>query len=160
MAVRELDYLCWVLDEPGEDGEDGVHFESAARAQAAAESGETARQMAAPCSVVTCDTPGCGEELESADEGWTVHLANPADAHNCAIIEGWTVRTDGTLSCCFDCTSACWTPVACPSCGNSLPPRGRSVPLAMGGIPACCDAARMDSAVNPRHLWNEDEACD
>lgn len=56
------------------------------------------------------------------------------------------------------CTPACWTPVACPSCGNQLPPRGRSMPLAMGGLPACCDAARMDHAANPRHLWNEEEA--
>lgn len=54
------------------------------------------------------------------------------------------------------CTPACWTPVPCPRCGNELPPRGRSMPPEMG-IMDCCDEARMDPAVNPRHLWSEDE---
>jgi hypothetical protein len=55
------------------------------------------------------------------------------------------------------CTPACWTPVACPACGNQIPPRGRSVPLEFG-IPDCCDEARMDPGINARHLWNEEEA--
>jgi hypothetical protein len=46
--------------------------------------------------------------------------------------------------------------VDCPACGNSLPPRGRSMPPEMG-IMDCCDTARMDPAVNPRHMWREDE---
>lgn len=52
------------------------------------------------------------------------------------------------------CNPACWTAVRCPTCGNDLPPRGRSVPPEWG-IPSCCDEARMDSRVNPRHLWSE-----
>jgi Tfp pilus assembly protein PilX len=54
------------------------------------------------------------------------------------------------------CTPACWTPVPCPGCGGQLPPRGRSVPLETG-IAGCCDEARMNPAVNPRHLWRENE---
>lgn len=64
----------------------------------------------------------------------------------------WSPRATG-------CTPSCWTPVNCPSCGNPLPPHGRSVPLAMN-IPDCCDEARMSPKVNPRHLWNEEEAPD
>jgi hypothetical protein len=55
------------------------------------------------------------------------------------------------------CTPACWTPVACPSCGGQLPPRYRSVPLGMP-VPSCCDKASQDRDINPRHLWNEEEA--
>jgi hypothetical protein len=55
------------------------------------------------------------------------------------------------------CTPACWTPVRCPACGSQLPPRSRSVPLE-ANIPDCCDEARMDPDINPRHLWNEEEA--
>jgi len=55
------------------------------------------------------------------------------------------------------CVPACWTVATCPTCGNQLPPYGRSVPLEMV-IPACCDEARINPAVNPRHLWNEEEA--
>jgi hypothetical protein len=54
-----------------------------------------------------------------------------------------------------DCTPVCAEPVKCPVCGNDLPPRGRSVPLAMP-IPACCDKARRTKA-NTRHLWSVDE---
>jgi hypothetical protein len=54
------------------------------------------------------------------------------------------------------CTEACWKPVLCPACGNWLPPRGRSVPLE-ANIPVCCDEARMDAGLNPRHLWSKDE---
>lgn len=56
----------------------------------------------------------------------------------------------------MDCEPPCWTPVPCPACGNQLPPRGRSVPLEMN-IPDCCDRARMNPSINPRHLWSEDE---
>ena len=55
-----------------------------------------------------------------------------------------------------ECTPACWTTVPCPVCGNDLPPRGRSVPLAMN-LPTCCEEHRYDGA-NKRHWWNEDEA--
>jgi hypothetical protein len=57
------------------------------------------------------------------------------------------------------CTPACWTPVPCPTCANPLPPRGRAMPPEMG-ITDCCDRARMDPAVNPRHMWREDEDAD
>jgi hypothetical protein len=48
------------------------------------------------------------------------------------------------------CTPACWTPVTCPQCGRSVPPRGRSVPLEMSP-PACC--SDLPPKANPRHLW-------
>ncbi len=51
------------------------------------------------------------------------------------------------------CTEACWTPVRCPVCGNDLPPRGRSMSPEMG-ITDCCDEARMNAKLNPRHLWS------
>lgn len=68
---------------------------------------------------------------------------------NCPL---WSPRATG-------CTPSCWTPVNCPTCGNQLPPRGRSMPPEMG-ITDCCDEARMNSKINPRHLWNEEEASD
>ena len=54
------------------------------------------------------------------------------------------------------CIPACWTPANCPTCGNRLPPRGRAMPREMG-IQDCCDQARMDPKINPRHLWSESE---
>ena len=55
------------------------------------------------------------------------------------------------------CGPLCWTAVPCPGCGQSLPPRGRAMPSEMC-ILDCCDEARMDPAVNPRHMWSEEEA--
>lgn len=57
------------------------------------------------------------------------------------------------------CDSRCWTPVPCPKCGSDLPPRGRAMPLEMC-IPDCCDDARMDPAINPRHMWSAGELDD
>lgn len=54
------------------------------------------------------------------------------------------------------CTAECAASVPCPFCGSPLPPRGRAMPLEMN-IPACCDLARMDPAINTRHLWTADE---
>lgn len=54
------------------------------------------------------------------------------------------------------CDEKCWTPVPCPTCGRSLPPRGRSVPLALY-VADCCDDARHDSDINPRHLWDSND---
>jgi hypothetical protein len=51
------------------------------------------------------------------------------------------------------CTPACWTPVPCPTCGQDLDPRGRSVALE-ANPPQCCEDARY-STVNTRHLWSE-----
>lgn len=47
------------------------------------------------------------------------------------------------------CTEECWTPKPCPDHGDSMYPFGRSV-----GVEAweCCEN-RMDSSINPRHLW-------
>ena len=56
------------------------------------------------------------------------------------------------------CTPACATPIPCETCGNDLPPRGRSVPMAMG-MPSCCEATRYDDR-NTRHLWRIDELDD
>lgn len=52
------------------------------------------------------------------------------------------------------CTEACWTPVPCPDHGNTMLPRGRSAALREF---ICCDN-RMDSAINPRHLWDEHDS--
>ena len=52
------------------------------------------------------------------------------------------------------CVEACWTPVPCPTCGNRLYPRGRSVPLA-DWEGSCCLAVKYDAEINPRHLWSE-----
>ena len=51
------------------------------------------------------------------------------------------------------CEANCWTAALCPTCGNDLPPRGRSV-APERGITDCCDEARM-AVSNRRHLWNE-----
>jgi hypothetical protein len=55
------------------------------------------------------------------------------------------------------CTAQCWMSVRCPACGNSLGPRGRSMPLEMSGS-SCCEDARQDHRVNPRHLWDEHDS--
>lgn len=48
-----------------------------------------------------------------------------------------------------NCTPACAQPVRCSVCGNTLPPRGRSIGY---WIPDCCDAERM-TARNTCHIW-------
>lgn len=55
------------------------------------------------------------------------------------------------------CSERCWTAIRCPECGNTLGPRGRSLPLEMLAG-ACCEDARMDPAVNPQHLWDEHDS--
>jgi hypothetical protein len=55
------------------------------------------------------------------------------------------------------CTRECWTAIPCPTCGNPLGPRGRSMPLEMGGSD-CCEDARQDWKLNPRHLWDEHDS--
>ena len=108
MAVKEMDYRCWVLDYPAGAGDDGRHFKTADKAREGAysphEDQVTARQLDSPCHVVICDTADCGEELENLGEGWTVHLTNPADAGNEAISEGWT--EDGGVLTCLYCETA------------------------------------------------------
>lgn len=54
------------------------------------------------------------------------------------------------------CTSDCWKVVLCPECGNQLPPRGRSVPMAMQP-PDCCMEHR-HAQINTRHLWDEHDS--
>lgn len=56
------------------------------------------------------------------------------------------------------CSVKCWTPIECPSCNRELTPRGRSRPLEMGGESECCEQARIDGGVNPRHLWDEHDS--
>jgi len=55
------------------------------------------------------------------------------------------------------CTDECWAPVPCPSCGNELPPRGRSVPMEYN-MPQCCENNRYMPG-NRRHLWSEHDDC-
>ena len=50
------------------------------------------------------------------------------------------------------CSEKCWTPVACPDHGDAMNPFGRS---SEGWD--CCER-RMESAVNPRHLWDEHDS--
>lgn len=54
------------------------------------------------------------------------------------------------------CTPRCWTPIPCPECGQSLPPRGRDIPLAMN-LPQCCEEA-VSTPYNTRHLWSEHDS--
>lgn len=54
------------------------------------------------------------------------------------------------------CTPACWTPVTCPTCGNTLPPAGRSVPLEMH-LSDCC-LEMQSNGFNKRHLWDEHDS--
>ena len=54
-----------------------------------------------------------------------------------------------------DCTPECYEAVRCRRCGNALPPRGRSVPLAMNP-PQCCMEERYED-YNKRHLWSREE---
>lgn len=103
MATRQLDYQCWVLEYPAGAPEDHRHFPSAAEAEGTV-SGDyvghvTVWRLSAPCHVVVCDDPGCGEELENLDDGWTIHLGSPAEARTMAAVHGWTVAADGTLAC-------------------------------------------------------------
>lgn len=56
----------------------------------------------------------------------------------------------------MSCTPKCWTPVPCPVCGNSLPPRGRSVAMAMNP-PQCC-MEQQNTAINTRHMWSEHDS--
>jgi hypothetical protein len=55
------------------------------------------------------------------------------------------------------CTDRCWTQVPCPTCGDELPPRGRSIPLE-DWIASCCEDNHHDVKANPRHLWNEHDS--
>ncbi len=54
------------------------------------------------------------------------------------------------------CGPRCWMPVRCPSCGNRLPPRGRSSPLEMS--PDSCCAEAQNTQANTRHLWSEHDS--
>lgn len=51
------------------------------------------------------------------------------------------------------CEPSCWEPTRCPTCGGGLDPRGRSAPLGSSGG-QCCEDARTNPAINPRHLWS------
>lgn len=53
------------------------------------------------------------------------------------------------------CTEKCWTRVACPDCGNRMPPAGRSAPL--GSVSECC-SENQHKALNTCHLWNEHDS--
>ena len=55
------------------------------------------------------------------------------------------------------CTERCWTLAKCPTCGSTMPPRGRAAPL-YWHIGSCCDDARNDIQINPAHYWNLDDA--
>jgi hypothetical protein len=50
------------------------------------------------------------------------------------------------------CSEKCWTPVSCPTHGDSMYPFGRS----HVGYECCENYA--DSNLNPRHLWNEHDS--
>src|SRR5215468_3560140 len=94
MATKAMDYRCWVFDESG------PHYKTADEARGNDDDLDP-RQLTAPCHLVVCDTPDCGETLESIDEGWTIHLAAPADAEDEAVGQGWTA--DGGDLRCFYC---------------------------------------------------------
>jgi hypothetical protein len=53
------------------------------------------------------------------------------------------------------CSVSCWTPYECSTCGNDVPPRGRSVSLE-ANPPQCCLDAQYAQA-NQRHWWNREE---
>jgi hypothetical protein len=57
----------------------------------------------------------------------------------------------------MSCTETCWTQIECPGCRDTIPPRGRSVPLEFN-INECCDAVRMNPRMNPCHLWSEHDS--
>ena len=54
------------------------------------------------------------------------------------------------------CSAKCWKPLECPTCGNDVPPRGRSVALE-ANPPQCCMDGQYDRA-NYRHLWDEHDS--
>lgn len=56
----------------------------------------------------------------------------------------------------WTCSEACWTAVKCPTCGNYLNPRGRSVPLEATESNCCAEAKY--SPINKRHLWDEHDS--
>lgn len=105
MAVKELETRCWVLDYPAGAPDDGRHFGGRKRAEDSAcspyEGQVTGRELAAPCHVIVCDTADCGAELENMDDGWTIHIDNPADEHNMAVAHDWTLEGEQII--CYFC---------------------------------------------------------
>ena len=57
----------------------------------------------------------------------------------------------------FLCTEECWTQQTCPTCGNNVPPRGRSTPLELGLPLSCCEPLQ-HSDWNKCHAWSEQHA--
>ncbi len=52
------------------------------------------------------------------------------------------------------CGEACWTALACPKCGQIMPPRGRSAPMGT----ECSHHEEIVSPANLRHLWDEHDS--
>jgi hypothetical protein len=102
MTMKQLETPCWKLCAPGEKpSTEGQHWATRERAAEAASRGEVPQPFPSPCWIATCDGTDlpCGAELESCDEGWTVHAANPADLANAADYEGWETGPDGAVRC-------------------------------------------------------------
>jgi hypothetical protein len=114
MPTKQLDHQCWILEYPTGAPEDYRHFPSEAEARETVDDKYTesvnAWRLAAPCHIAICDAPGCGEALQNEDEGWTVHLASPADLGPAAIANGWTITADGDVACYDEPASAVATP--------------------------------------------------
>lgn len=56
----------------------------------------------------------------------------------------------------FGCDEKCWTPVPCPTCGDRLPPVGRSVPMERN-ISQCC-SENQHTRANTCHFWSKEHA--
>ena len=102
MSIHQLDFRCWVLDDPSQD-EGERHFKDAAGVNAALSGAReddpgtkaSARQLDAPCWLVQCDGD-CEQVIDEYDEGYVYHHESRAEAEKTVRIWEWTL-VPGTL---------------------------------------------------------------
>lgn len=97
MSIRQLDYCCWELSDPG-DEDDKRHLKDKARADTEIkeavernpESKASVTLLASPCWIVQCDGD-CDVVIDQEGEGYTVHHEAAAEAQDTARSWEWAV---------------------------------------------------------------------
>ena len=121
MSIRQLDYRCWELSNPGTE-EDREHFPDKSRADAAVarmarddpESKASASLLASPCWVAECDD--CGQVIDEEGEGYTVHRLSRAEAEETAGNWEWTLGVSAAGG------ERAWCPMCSPEDAKAPPP--------------------------------------